>query len=277
MPLSPPLSPSSSPPMPGRKSPLLVAQRNVEAVHAVVDAVRDELREHGRGDAVQRGVAEVVLPRAAERRVDHELLGLGVVGGRRADGRDIRPVPGLGHGERTGDLETHDAGQPLVVVLLGAQLQHGRAEEAPLHARLDLQARVGGDELREAGDVRAVVRLAAVLLRERAVHAAVVDEQVHLAEHALAVLLHAEPVDAPERRVLDHLAGLAAGVAPGAEQQVGDRVDIDAGLGCFGGGVRRGRGAAGGRAPAGGGLLGTDGGVGHGVTFRWRERESLRR
>ena len=156
------------------------------------------------------------------------------------------------------------------------ELQHGRAEQAPLHARLDLQARVGGDELDEAGDVRAVVRFAAVLLGERAVHAAVVDEEVHLAEHALAVLGHAEPVDAPERGVLDHLAGLAAGVGPGAEQQVGHLADVDAGFGCLGRGVRSGGGTAGGRALAGGGLFGTDGGVGHGVTFRWWE-ESPRR
>ncbi len=136
---------------------VLVAQRHVEAVHAVVDAVRDELREHRRRDAVQRRVAEVVLPGAAERRVDDELLGLGVVGRGRADRGDIRAVAGLGHRERAGDLEAHDAGEPLVVVLLRAQLQHGRAEQPPLHAGLDLQAGVGRDQLREAGDVGAVV------------------------------------------------------------------------------------------------------------------------
>ena len=59
----------------GQEVAVLVAQRHVEAVHAVVDAVGDELREHRRGDAVQRRVAEVVLPCAAERRVDDEFLG----------------------------------------------------------------------------------------------------------------------------------------------------------------------------------------------------------
>ena len=153
------------------------------------------------------------------------------------------------------------------------------AEPNRPHCTPDLICRLGSasDELLEAGDVRAVVRLAAVLLRERAVHAAVVDEQVQLAQHALAVLVHAEPVDAPERGVLDHLARLAAGVGPRAEQQVGHRVDVDAGFGCLGRGVRRGGRTAGGRALAGGGLFGTDGGVGHCVTFRCRRRESLRR
>ena len=258
----------------GQEAAVVVAQRHEEAVHAVVDAARDELREDRRGLAVQRGVAEVVLPRAAERRVDDELLGVGVVGGRRADGRDIRSVSGLGHRERAGDLQVHDAPQPLVVVLLRAELVDGRAEQAPLHAGLDLQAGVGEHELHEAREVRAVVALPAVLLGDRAARRAVLDEQVQLAEHALAVLRHRQAVDAPERRVLDHLARLAAGLGPRAEQQIGDRRDIDARLGCLGGGVRSGRRAAGGRALAGGGLRGADGGVGHGITSRVMGRES---
>ena len=190
MPLSPPLTPSSSPPMPGRKFALLVAQRHEEAVHAVVDAAGDQLREHRRGLAVQRRVAEVVLPRAAERRVDDELLGLGVVGRRRADGRDIRSVTGLGHREGAGQAHVGHRAEPLVVVLLGAELVDRRAEQSPLDARLDLQARVGQHELLEAGEVRAVVVLSAVLLGQRAARAAVLDEQVQLGEHALAVLGH---------------------------------------------------------------------------------------
>ncbi|KEP72604.1 hypothetical protein HR12_42435 [Microbacterium sp. SUBG005] len=63
--------------MPGRKFPPLVSQRHVEAVDAVVDALGDELGEHRGGLAVQSGVAEVVLPGAAERRVDDEFLGVG--------------------------------------------------------------------------------------------------------------------------------------------------------------------------------------------------------
>ena len=169
-------------------------------------------------------------------------------------------------------------GEPLLVVLLGAELEHRRAEQAPLHARLDLQARVGEHELLEAREVRAVVVLAAVLLGHRAPRAAVLDEQVQLREHALAVLGHRLALDAPERGVLDHLAGLAAGVAPRAEQQVGDRGDVDARIGCLGRRVRGGRGAAGGRALAGGGLLGADGGVGHvhHLSVRWTEGRSPR-
>lgn len=50
-----------------------VAERHEEAVHAVVHALRNELREHGGRAAVDRGVAEVVLPRRAERGVQVEL------------------------------------------------------------------------------------------------------------------------------------------------------------------------------------------------------------
>ncbi|MDR6143925.1 hypothetical protein QE375_003479 [Microbacterium foliorum] len=68
---------------------VIAAQRHVEAVHPVVDAVRDQLGEHRRRDAVQCGVAEVLLRRAAERRVDDELLRRGVVRRGRADRGDI--------------------------------------------------------------------------------------------------------------------------------------------------------------------------------------------
>ena len=153
--------------------------------------------------------------------------------------------------------------QPLVVVLLRAELVDGRAEQAPLHARLDLQAGIGQHELHEAREVRAVVVQAAVLLGDRAARSAVLGEQVQLAEHALAVLRHGHAVDPPERGVLDHLARLAAGLGPRAEQQIGDRRDVDAGIGCLSRRVRCGRRTAGGRVLAGGGLLGADGGVGH--------------
>ena len=74
--------------------------------------------------------------------------------------------------------------------------EHRGAEESPLHARLDLQARVGHDELFERGDVAAVVVLPAQGGWEGAQHLAVLDEQLELAEDPLAVLLLALPLDA---------------------------------------------------------------------------------
>ena len=207
---------------------LRVAERHVERVHAVVHALRDELGEDDRRGAVQRRVAEVVLPRAAERRVDDELLLRLVVRGGRADRRDIRPVAGLGHRERAGDLQRHDVGQERAVVVLGAEVQHRGAEEAPLHARLDLQAGVGEHELLERGDVAAVVVLAAELLREGAVHGAVVDEELQLAEHALAVLGHGQALDALEVGVRGALAGGEPDVGPRAEELPTELLHVDA-------------------------------------------------
>ncbi|MDQ0614200.1 hypothetical protein QF046_001841 [Microbacterium sp. W4I4] len=70
-------------------------------------------------------------------------------------------------------------------------------------------------------------------------HGAVLDQQVQLGEHALAVGVLAEAVVTPERRILDQLARLAARVCPGAHQQLGDARDVDAstfsGGGCGGG------------------------------------------
>ena len=207
---------------------VIAAQRHVEAVHAMADTIRDQLREDGGGDAVQGGVAEELLRRRTERGVDDELFRVRVVRRRGRRCGDVGAVADLGHREGSGDGEVHDSGQPLAVVLFGAELQDRRAEQTPLHAGLDLQARVGGDELFEARDVGAVVVLPAVLLREGAVHSLVVDEEVQLTEHAFAVLVLAEVILAPERRVLDHLARCAAGVGPGSEQQIVHALDVDA-------------------------------------------------
>ncbi len=109
----------------GQEVAVLVADGRVEAVHTVVDAVCNELGEHRRRFAVEARVAEVLLPRPAERGVDDELPGLGIVGCRCRDGGDIRPVARLGHREGAGNLEAHDVGQERVVVVLGAELQNG--------------------------------------------------------------------------------------------------------------------------------------------------------
>ena len=120
-----------------------VADRHVEGVHAVVDAgVMSRAKTDGRR-AVLAGVAEVVLPRRAERRVDDELLRGRVVRRGGADGGDVRAVARLGHREGAGHLDRQGVGQELVVVALGAQVVDRRGEQAPLHARLDLQRRVG--------------------------------------------------------------------------------------------------------------------------------------
>ena len=254
----------------GEERALVVAQRNEEAVHAVVHAAGDQLGEDGGGLAVQRGVAEVVLPRPAERRVDDEFLGLGVVGRGGADGGDVGAVAGLGHRERAGQIEADDVAEPQVVVLLGAQLVDRGAEQAPLHAGLDLQARVGEHELFEPGEVRTVVFEAAVLGGEGPSRAVVVDEEVQLLQHACSVLRHGLTRLLPEHRVLDQLAHLPARLAPRSQQRVGDGRHVDPCLVGFVRGVRRGRRTALGCAFVFCGRGRTDSNVCHDITFRRR-------
>ena len=171
MPLSPPLSPSSSPPTPGQELERVRRRGSARRTRARRGCRcarrRDELREHHGRRAVLAGVAQVVLPRRTERRVDDELLRRRVVRRGGADRGDVRAVARLRHRERARDLDRHRVGQELVVVALGAQVEDRRREQAPLHARLDLQRRVGGDELLEPREEAAVVVGAAEPGRER--------------------------------------------------------------------------------------------------------------
>ena len=205
-----------------------VTDRHVEGVHSVGDALRHQLREDDGGGAVQGGVTEVVLPGGAERGIDHELLGGLVVGRGGADGCDIRSVTGLGHREGAGYLEAHDAGQKPLVVALSAEVQHRCAEEAPLHARLDLERWIGGDNLLEGGDVGPVVVFTAEGGREGFEHRTGVGEEPQLTEHALALVVEVEAVIAMERGVFHEPAGLATRIRPGAKEVLPQQGGIDA-------------------------------------------------
>ena len=196
-------------------------------MHAVVHALRDELREHGGGDAVLPGVAEVFLPGPAERGVDDELLGFFVVGGRGGDGGDIRTVPRLGHRERAGHLEAHDVRQKSLVVIFGAEVKDRGGEQAPLHAGLDLQRRARRNELLEGRDVAAVVFETAELLRKRTMHLAALHQDVQLAERALPLFFKAETLLVVQLGILGKLAGSPAHIRPGAHELGLETLHID--------------------------------------------------
>ena len=127
-------------------------------------------------------------------------------------------MAGLGHREGAGHLHAQGAGQQGRVVLLGAEVLNGGGEEAPLHAGLDLHAGVAEHELLEARDVAAVVFVAADRLREGAVHGAVLDEQVQLAEDALAVGVLAEFGVAVEFGARHQFARVLTGIGPRARE-----------------------------------------------------------
>ena len=74
-----------------------------------------------------------------------------------------------------------------------------------------------------------VVR-AAEALRVPAPHLALAHEQVHLLQHALAVLTQAQALDALERLLARGRARRRAQVGPAAEQDLLERGDVDAGL-----------------------------------------------
>ena len=208
---------------------MLVADRHVERVHAVVDALRDELREHDGGRAVLGRVAEVVLPRAAERGVDDELLRLLVVGRRRADGGDIRAVAGLGHGEGAGHLEGHDVGQEACGGGTRCRGAGWRPTNSP-HCTPDLICRLGSAVTSSSKPAMlppwsslpptASGRRGA---RRRARRAA-----CSWPEHALAVLLHRLAVDALHLGARRELTRGEPHVRPGAEQLPAELLEIDA-------------------------------------------------
>jgi hypothetical protein len=112
------------------------------------------------------GVADVVLPTRIVGSVDHELLGLRVVGRGGPDGLDVGAVAGLGHREGTHELTADRALEELVVVPLGPELEDRAPEQAELDAELDDDRQIAegrGLERRHRG---ADVTAPAVLLGE---------------------------------------------------------------------------------------------------------------
>jgi len=149
-------------------------------------------------------------------------------------------VPALGHREGAGDLEAHRRRQELLVVTLGAEVKDGGGEEPPLHARLDLQRRIGEHEFLEGGDVAARVVTASEARREGAVHRILLHEQVQLTEHPGTVLGEREVALEPELRSRGERARGLAVVGPAAEQVLAEPLGVDGeGSGCGGRVARR--------------------------------------
>ena len=121
-------------------------------------------------------------------------------------------------------------GQPLGVVFRGAEVHHGRAEQAPLDAGLDLQGRVRDDQFLEPGDVAAVVVRAAQRRGEGAVDGVVVHQVLQLAEGAGAVLGVGQALDLVQFRAAGQRPGVPADVCPLAQQLLAERGDVDGGL-----------------------------------------------
>jgi hypothetical protein len=121
----------------------------------------------------------------------------------------------------------HRARQERVVVRLGTEVEDRGAEEPPLHAGLDLERRVGEHELLEPGDVAAVVVRTAEARREGLEHLSVLDEQLQLVEHAVAVVVHRLPLDALHLGAGGERAGGETCLRPRSEELVRERRDVE--------------------------------------------------
>ena len=135
------------------QEPIVIAQGHIDGVNAVVLALDNQLGEHDCSAAVFGSISDVVLPRSAMRGVDDELIGVEVVGCCRCDGGNVGPVTRLRHCKGTGNLQRHDAWQPLAVMHLRAKVHDGGTKESPLHAGLNLKGGVRQDDLLKTGDV----------------------------------------------------------------------------------------------------------------------------
>ena len=156
-------------------------------MHPVVDLLAvlggDELGEYRCDGGGFGGAADVVLARVRGFGVDHELLGGRVVGRRRLERLDVAAVSGLGHRETAAQLEVDDLFHVRLVVAFGAQVLHGPAEQAPLHAGLDHQRQIRHREHLDHRDRGPDVAVAAVLFAEAVVGCARGGHDAHLLGH----------------------------------------------------------------------------------------------
>lgn len=119
-----------------------LADGHHESVHAIVLAVGFELRKHGHGVTVARGVANPFLARRHRRAVDHERPGFGIVGCGGFEHAHVRAVAGFGHGEATQQLQRGDIVQIFLMMFVRAQKQDAAAKQAELNAEFHDQAQV---------------------------------------------------------------------------------------------------------------------------------------
>jgi hypothetical protein len=109
-------------------------------------------------------------------------------------------------------------------------VHHGRAEQAPLDTGLNLQGRVGGDQLLEPGNVATMVIGTIQRRREGPVHGVVVHQVLQLPEDPGAVFSVREAFGLVQFKVSRQGTRVPAGVRPLAQQLLAEGSNVDGGL-----------------------------------------------
>jgi hypothetical protein len=204
----------------------IVPYRHQERVHAFAYAGGDQLGEDHRHPTVHGGVADVVLAGSLERRVDDEVGAVHVVRGSGTDRGHVRSVAGLSHGEAARQLQAEDVLEVSIVVVLGAEVQHRAAEQAPLHARFDQQREVAVREHLEGGDRGSDVVLSTEALRIAEPGISLPRKVPGLRHDQLTVVVAGQVMDGREHVEVGQSSGLFADGAPAAVEQLPQRLEI---------------------------------------------------
>ncbi len=187
----------------------------------------DQLREDDRQATVSGRVADVLLSGFIERRVDHELLPLGVVRGGGLQLLDVRAVSGLGHGERARQLKRRDRPQVALVVRAGPKLVDRSAPQTELHAELDQQREVPERERFECRHVCTRITLSSEFNGEPGRRQAFGGERFGPLQHALPILVRRNPDRRLELRPCDHAANLLAQLSVASVEQLLQRGGVE--------------------------------------------------
>ena len=205
--------------------PVLVADGNEKRVDAVLLPVGVELSKNGGHLPVGRGVSDPLFAGRVVGRVDHKLLGVGVVAGRGLQLPHVGPMPPLRHGETARQVQGPGALQEFVVVALGAEAVDAPPKQPKLDPELDNQTEVVVRERLEGHDKFLHVPRSAVRFGVSQRPEALLGQQLTPVQHLLPVGRRVQFGPVLEGRILEERADALPKIGVLAVQQGGHRVN----------------------------------------------------